>query len=98
MSLTPEEVKKIAHLARLTIQDQEILPFTKNLDNILTLVEKMNGADISEVEPMAHPLDTVQPMREDIVTEKNQRDLFLKNAPQSYMGLYLVPQVIENAE
>lgn len=98
MSLTPAEIKKIAHLARLSINEDEIAPLTHDLDNILTLVNEMNEVDISAVDPLAHPVDTMQPFREDVVTEMNQRDLLLKNAPQSYMGLFIVPQVIEQSE
>lgn len=98
MSLTPVEVQKIAHLARLSINEEEVQPLTKNLDNILELVNKMNQVDISAVEPMAHPVDTAQPLRNDVVTETNQREVFLQNAPQSMMGLYIVPQVLETGE
>lgn len=98
MSLTPTEVKKIAHLARLSINDDEVTSLTKDLDNILGLVAQMNEVDISAVDPLAHPVDAMQPLRNDVVTEKNQRDIFLKNAPQTYMGLYIVPQVIETGE
>jgi len=98
MSLTGEEVKKIAHLARLSMSEEEIQPLTRDLDNILSLVNKMNQTDIGAVAPMAHPLEAVQPLRDDVVTETNQRDLFLQNAPQSLMGLFIVPQVLETEE
>ena len=93
MSLTPTEVKKIAHLSKLLISDAEIQPLTQNLDNILGFIGKM-PVNIEELEPLAHPIHAMQSLRPDVVTETNQRDLFLKNAPQSYMGLYLVPAVI----
>lgn len=98
MSLNTTDVKKIAHLARLHIAETEIEPLTEKLDDILTLIEKMNQIDTKTVKPMAHPLDTTQPLRPDKITEQNQRDLFLQNAPQTLMGLYLVPQVIETEE
>jgi aspartyl-tRNA(Asn)/glutamyl-tRNA(Gln) amidotransferase subunit C len=98
MSLTPADVQKIAHLARLSINNAEIQPLTKDLDNILSLVDKMSTVKIQEVSPLAHPLQATQPLRDDLVTETNQRDLFLRNAPQSMMGLYLVPQVLETEE
>ncbi len=98
MSLSPEDIKKVANLARLNVQEQQIVQLKTDLDNILVLVKKMNEVEVSGVESMAHSLDIVQPLREDGVTETNQRELFLKNAPQSYMGLFLVPQVIENSE
>jgi aspartyl-tRNA(Asn)/glutamyl-tRNA(Gln) amidotransferase subunit C len=95
MSITPAEVKKIAHLARLSISDTEIQPLTKDLDNIFSLVGKMNQTDVSRVDTLAHPLETAQPLRVDVVTETNQRDLYLQNAPQTMMGLYIVPQVLD---
>lgn len=98
MSLTPAEVQKIAHLARLSIGDSEIQPLTKDLDNILGLVGKMNQTDINNIEPLAHPSETTQPLRNDVVTETNQRDLLLQNAPQKVMGLFIVPQVMETGE
>ena len=95
MSLEKEDVINIAHLARLAIDEDDIPEYARNLTNILILVEKMNTIDTKNVEPMAHPLDTYQPLREDIVTESNQRDHFQRIAPQTEAGLYLVPKVIE---
>jgi aspartyl-tRNA(Asn)/glutamyl-tRNA(Gln) amidotransferase subunit C len=98
MSLSPSEVRKIAHLARLSIADAEIEPLTQNLDNILELVNKMNRINGDQAAPLAHPLETTQPLRNDVVSENNQRELFLQNAPQSMMGLFIVPQVLETGE
>ena len=98
MSFTPTEVQKIAHLARLSLNDHEIQPLSKDLDNILGLVGKMNQIDIQAVEPLAHPSETSQLLRVDVVTETPERDLFLQNAPQTIMGLYIVPQVLEMEE
>ncbi len=95
MSLTSKEVEKVAHLARLSIDSAEIQSLTQDLDNILNLVGKMNSIVTEEVEPMAHPLETFQPLRNDVATEINQRELFLQNAPQSLMGLYIVPPVLD---
>ncbi len=95
MSLSSTDVKKIAHLARLTIADNQIEHLTKDLDNILDLVAELNNIDTKQIEPLSHPLDEKQPLREDEVTETNQRELFQQNAPQTYAGLYIVPQVIE---
>jgi len=95
MSLDKKKVLTIAHLARLAINEQDIPEYERNLTNILTLVEKMNAADADNITPMAHPLDTQQPLREDQVTETNQRDRFQAIAPQTEKGLYLVPKVIE---
>ncbi len=73
MSITPKEVQKIAHLARLQINDDEVDQYAVELSNIISFVEKMNTADTQDIEPMAHPLDIIQRLREDKVTESNQR-------------------------
>ena len=96
MSLTREDVVKVAHLARLNIEEDQIDSLTKDLDNILSLVEKMNQTDTKNVSPLAHPLDEHQPLRPDQVTESDQRDLFQQIAPQTSAGLYIVPKVIES--
>ena len=95
MSLTPDDVKKIAHLARLGINESDIDVYASNLSNILDLVEQMNSIDTSNVSPMAHPQDVSQRLRADEVLEENQRERFQKIAPLTENGLYLVPQVIE---
>lgn len=88
-------VKKIAHLSRLSLTEEEIQKHAGNLENVLALAEKMATLDTTHVEPMSHPLDLHQRMREDVVTEANQRDQLQKLAPLTEAGLYLVPQVIE---
>jgi len=95
MSLDSDDVKKIANLARLQIDEAGIPEYAKNLSNILGLVEQMDAVDTDNVLPMAHPLDAVQRLRTDEVTEQNQRDHFQKHAPKVENGLYLVPKVIE---
>lgn len=95
MSLDNSEVKRIAHLARLAIDEQDIPQYAHNLTNILGLVAQMSSVPTDDVAPMAHPLDALQRLREDKVTEPNQRDHFQKAAPQVENGLYLVPRVIE---
>ena len=95
MSLTKKDVENIAHLARLAIDEEDISGYAKNLSNILELVEQMNTIDTAHVEPMAHPLDAVQRLRKDEVTEVNQREHFQQVAPKTEAGLYLVPKVIE---
>ena len=95
MSLGPEEVKKIAYLARLAVSEADIPGYAKNLSNILHLVEQMNGVDTREVAPMAHPQDAVQRLRPDVVSEPDRREAFQAVAPQTEAGLYLVPKVIE---
>lgn len=95
MSLDKEQVKKIAHLARLKVDDAEVEAYANNLSKILDLVEQMAAADTSDVVPMSHPFDAVQRLREDVVTEENQREAFQQVAPKAEAGLYLVPKVIE---
>ena len=95
MSLTASDVKKIAHLARLGIDEQHIENYAKDLSSVLELMTRMGQMDTIGVVPMAHPLDQMQRLREDVVTEANQRDHFQAIAPQTEAGLYLVPKVIE---
>ena len=95
MSLDVKEIQKIAHLARLAIEEKDIPQYAQNLSNILELVEQMSAVDTSGIEPMSHPLELPQRLREDTVSESNQRDLFQENAPKVERGLFLVPQVIE---
>ncbi len=95
MALDRTDVEKIAHLARLATEEKELPGYVADLSNILKLVEQMDAADTSNVQPMAHPLDMVQRLRDDEVTEQNQRDHFQEIAPQVESGFYLVPKVIE---
>lgn len=95
MSLDKDQVRKIAHLARLRIEESDVEGYADNLSNILDLVEQMNAVDTSGVVPMSHPFDAVQRLREDEVTEEDRRQDFQEIAPASEDGLYLVPRVIE---
>ena len=95
MSLEKKDVERIAHLARLAISDADIPDYATNLSRILELVEQMDAVDTAGVTPMAHPLDAVQRLRTDEVSEQDQSAKFQKNAPSVEDGLYLVPKVIE---
>jgi aspartyl-tRNA(Asn)/glutamyl-tRNA(Gln) amidotransferase subunit C len=95
MSLNKNDVNKIAHLARLDIASSDIGAYADSLSSILDLVEKMNSADTDAVTPMAHPTEAYQRLREDRVTEIDEREKFQAIAPQVEAGLYLVPKVIE---
>ncbi|WP_028008267.1 Asp-tRNA(Asn)/Glu-tRNA(Gln) amidotransferase subunit GatC [Solimonas flava] len=95
MSLSPENVKQVAHLARLELPAEKIGPYAQQLSNILDLVGQLSGADTAGVEPMAHPLDMQQRLRPDAVTEPDRREAFQAIAPEVDNGLYLVPKVIE---
>ena len=95
MSLKRSDVENIAHLARLAVNTSELDSVAGDLSTILHLVEQMNAVDTRDVPPMAHPLDAVQRLRPDVVSETDQRDHFQTIAPQTEAGLYLVPKVIE---
>jgi len=95
VSLTASDVKKIAHLARLGIDDQDVESYANDLSGMLDLMTQMSELDTNNVIPMAHPLDQIQRLRPDVVTEHNQREHFQAIAPQVEDGLYLVPKVIE---
>jgi aspartyl-tRNA(Asn)/glutamyl-tRNA(Gln) amidotransferase subunit C len=95
MSLTADDVKKIAHLARLGIDQHDVAHYAADLSGILDLMTQMGQLHTDGVTPMAHPLDQMQRLRDDQVSETDQRDAFLAIAPQSEAGLYLVPKVIE---
>ena len=95
MSLKPEDVSNIAHLARLQIDSQDIDAYARDLSRILDLVEQMNQVDTGHVQPMAHPMDQGQRLRDDAATESDQRAEFQAVAPDVADGLYRVPKVIE---
>lgn len=95
MSLNRSDIEKIAHLARLDIAEGDITRYTRELSNILDMVERMSAVDTGGVTPMAHPLAAGQRLRPDEVSEPNQRERFQSIAPQVEAGLYLVPKVIE---
>ncbi len=95
MPLGPDEVDKIAHLARLQIDESQVDHYARSLSDILALVDQMNDIDTSGVEPMAHPQHATQRLREDVVTESDRREDFQRHAPAVENGLYLVPRVVE---
>ena len=95
MSISLEEVLKISRLARLHIDAEKASQYAADLSSILAWVQQMDKVDTRGVEPMAHPLDASQRLREDKVTETNQREKFQAIAPCTEKGLYLVPKVIE---
>lgn len=95
MTLKSEDVLKIAHLARLHIDEDTIDQYTSDLSSILTLVDQMNQVDSSGVAPLSNPLDATQRLRDDEVTEVDERDKFQQLAPDVEGGFYRVPKVIE---
>jgi len=95
MSLSLQEVKRVAWLARIEISDGEATAAQGHLNGIFKLIEQMQSVDTEGVEPMAHAQDVVQRLREDRVTESDEHALYQSIAPQVEGGLYLVPKVIE---
>ena len=95
MSLTKTDIEKIAWLARLAIAGEDIPHYASDLSNILELVEQMNAVDTRGILPLAHPLEITTRLREDRVTEQDQREHFQSIAPEVEDGHYLVPKVIE---
>ncbi len=95
MSLTTQDVQKIARLARLSMNGSEIEAARTQLSGIFELIAEMQAVDTSGIEPMSHAQELSQRLRADVVSEANQREAFQAIAPQIESGLYLVPQVIE---
>ncbi|WP_373020809.1 Asp-tRNA(Asn)/Glu-tRNA(Gln) amidotransferase subunit GatC [Thiomicrorhabdus sp.] len=95
MSLGKTEVEYISRLAAIAVEENEVDQVAAKLSNILDLFKQMEAADTEGVEPMAHPLDQVQRLRADVVTEVDQHEKLQAIAPSAENGLYLVPQVIE---
>ena len=95
MSLDINKVKEIAFLARLSIQDSELEQSTQELNNILGLMDQLGEIDTGDSEPMAHPLEMSQRLREDQVTEEDLSEEFQEVAPKTGNNHFLVPTVIE---
>lgn len=95
MSLNSADIKRIAHLARIEVSDAEAEATLTKLTGILGLIEQMQAVDTTGIVPMSHSQDVTQRLRDDVVTETNQRELFQSIAPAVEDGLYLVPKVIE---
>jgi aspartyl-tRNA(Asn)/glutamyl-tRNA(Gln) amidotransferase subunit C len=89
------EVDTISQLSALSVEEKEMEVVAEKLSSILELFSQMEAVDTSDVLPMSHPLDQVQRLREDVVTEVNRREKYQKLAPSSAKNLYLVPQVID---
>ena len=99
MALTSDDVGRIAQLARLELRDDEAAAMLTHLTEFFDIVEKMRAVDTSGVEPLYTPLSAIEDvtlrLREDAVTETNQREANMANAPARDEGLFLVPKVIE---
>jgi aspartyl-tRNA(Asn)/glutamyl-tRNA(Gln) amidotransferase subunit C len=95
MSLSLDDVSRIARLARIEISAAEAAQTRDQLNNILDFVAQLQAVNTDGIEPMAHAVDVVQRLRSDTVTEIDHRDAFQAIAPETEAGLYLVPKVIE---
>ena len=95
MAIEQDEIEKIAELARIRIEGDQMGEVTRRITAILGLVDQLQAADTAGVEPLANPLDAIQRLRTDEVTETNRREAFQAIAPAVEGGLYLVPKVIE---
>jgi aspartyl-tRNA(Asn)/glutamyl-tRNA(Gln) amidotransferase subunit C len=95
MALTLDHVERAASLARIAIDAAEADAVLEQLQRIFAMIEEMQAVDVTGVEPMSHAQDLVLRLREDVVTEVDQRELFQSIAPRVEEGLYLVPKVIE---
>jgi aspartyl-tRNA(Asn)/glutamyl-tRNA(Gln) amidotransferase subunit C len=95
MSLSLNDVKRVAALARIEIGEEEASIALRQLTGIFSLIQQMQAVDTTTIAPMSHAQDVMQRLRPDNVTETDQRELFQSIAPQVEAGLYLVPKVIE---
>ncbi len=96
MSLTRQDVEKIAHLARLSITEDELPVYVSALSSIVNFVDELSKVETANVAPLAHPLDGQhQRLRDDVITESDNREKYQANAPSVAAGLYVVPRVIE---
>lgn len=95
MSLDRSDVERIAHLARLAMNETEVPEYTESLNSILTLIGQLQATSTEGIEPLAHPMNAVQRLRTDDVSESNQREALQACAPAVENGLFLVPKVIE---
>lgn len=94
MKLTPEEVLKIARLARLKLQEADLEKFATQLSSILTYVERLNQLDTSKIEATAHAVEIPTPLREDEMVPYREQELSLQNAPAREGPFFKVPKVI----
>ena len=95
MSIKKSEIAYISSLSKLKIEDIEIDNFTRQISDILEMIQQLEKINTDDIEPMAHPLNMSQRLRMDLVTEENQRDLYQENAVEFEQGFYKVPKVID---
>ncbi len=95
MTISPEELKKVASLARLSIDEQLLPVYMQKINSVLAMIAEMEKANTEDIKPLSHPLEITQRLRSDEISEANQRESFQAIAPKTSVGLYLVPKVIE---
>jgi aspartyl-tRNA(Asn)/glutamyl-tRNA(Gln) amidotransferase subunit C len=95
MTLTLADVHRIAHLARIEIDEAAAREVHKKLEAIFAMINELQAVDTTGIEPMSHAQDVMLPLREDVVTETDKRELYQSVAPAVQDGLYLVPKVVE---
>ena len=95
MTIEQQDLKKIAELSKIEISEENFKDFELKIKNIINLIDELISADVSNIEPMAHPLDQKQMLRKDAVTEKTQIDEIEKNAPEIKDSHYIVPKFVE---
>lgn len=92
------DIQKISQLAQIELNDDEIQQYQQELHNVFSIVDGIKSVDTTGVDPLTHPLEITQPLREDEVTAQNEREQHLANAPSAQAGLFLVPRVIDNEQ
>lgn len=95
MALTDDQIRQVAHLARLELKPDQVSHYATQLSNIFQMVNRLAEARTEGVAPMAHPLEMTQRLRQDVVTEIDKHEQYQAHAPAVRHGLYLVPKVIE---
>ena len=95
MSVSPQDVEKVALLARLTISESDLPEVTERFARVLDLVDELNTIDTQDVVPMSNPHDMEQRIRPDAVTRSNEREALMASAPVQEQGYFLVPKVID---
>ena len=95
MSLSLDDVKRVAHLARIDITDAEAADVRAKLDGLFRMIEQMRAVDTTGIVPMSHAQDVALPLREDLVTDEDRHELYQRGAPAVEGSLYVVPKVIE---
>ena len=95
MSVTKDDVRKVARLSRIAVPDDKLDALAGELNSIMGWIEQLNEVDVDGVEPLTSVVETSLPMREDVVTDGNRRSEVLANAPKADAGFYVVPRSVE---